>query len=76
MQAKLSNKGFSSTTSGKLNEQSNRYKHKIIDLDDFDVQMLSPEFLMQKTLKKPIKESDIHLRRTNQTGVSSISTHK
>ena len=57
MQAKLSNKGFSNTVSGKLNEQHVRNKHKIIDLDNFDVEMISPEFLMQKTLKKPIIES-------------------
>lgn len=44
MQAKLAHKGFGSTASGKMNMKNN-YSHKALDLDDFDVQMLSPHFL-------------------------------
>ena len=44
LQAKLAHKGFTSTASGKLNLRNNN-QHKLLDLDDFDVQMLSPQFL-------------------------------
>lgn len=44
MQAKFAHKGFTNTVSGKIN-YSNAYKHKGLDLDDFDIEMLSPQFL-------------------------------
>ena len=44
MQAKFAQKGFSSTASGKMNIK-NTYNPKVLDLDDFDVQMFSPNFL-------------------------------
>lgn len=69
LQAKLSStKGFSNTTSGRLNDRAMKNQHKIIDLDDFEVQMLSPQFLLQKTLRKPITEKEIHLKATNKNG--------
>lgn len=55
MQARLVKKGFSNTTSGNLNAKNNQQSNKVLDLDDFDVQMLSPNFLSSKTLKRPFK---------------------
>lgn len=56
MQARLATKhGFSNTTSGNMNAKNSEYSKKLLDLQDFDVQMLSPNFLSGKTLKKPMK---------------------
>ena len=44
MQVKFAQKGFTKTASGKLNS-AHMNDHKALDLDDFDVQMLSPQFL-------------------------------
>lgn len=45
MQAKLAKKGFTNNASGNLNEQFYNKNRKQLDLEDFDVQMLSPQFL-------------------------------
>lgn len=53
MQVKFAKGGFTNTMSGNMNARSNQISKKLLDLDDFDVQMLSPDFLSTKTLKKP-----------------------
>jgi|688.fasta_scaffold441325_1 hypothetical protein len=55
MQARLAKNGFSNTMSGQMNAKNSEQSKKLIDLGTFDVQMLSPDFLLSKTLKKPLK---------------------
>ena len=68
MQARFAKSGFSNTMSGNLNAKHKQFSKKMLDLHDFDVQMLSPDFLASKTLKKPINEYDINLKKTNPNG--------
>jgi len=59
---------YTNTASGNLNQKYEQ-KYKQINLDDLDIEMISPQFLNTKTLKKPLQESDIMLARTNPSGV-------
>lgn len=68
MQARIAKKGFTNTLSGNLNARPLQPAKKMLDLDDFDVQMLSPDFLCSKTLKKPMTQLDINLKKTNPNG--------
>jgi len=45
MQVKLSRSGFSNTMSGNMNVKSSKVSKNTLDLDDFDIQMMSPDFL-------------------------------
>lgn len=55
MQSRFVKNGFSNTMSGQLNAKNSEQSKKLIDLGSFDVHMLSPDFLLSKTLKKPIR---------------------
>ena len=61
-------KAYTNNISGNLNKKNDR-KYKQIDLDDLDVQMMSPHFLQAKTLKKPLKDYQFTLDKTNPQGV-------
>ncbi len=39
------NKYFTNNASGNLNKMQNNNKHKQIDIDDLDIEMINPNFL-------------------------------
>jgi hypothetical protein len=55
---------YTNNISGNLNHK-HHHQHKQIDLDDLDVEMMSPDFLSSKTLKKPLPEPSLSLLKTN-----------
>ena len=64
--------GFSNTMSGKMNAKNSGMSAKLLDLDDLDVQMIGPDFLSGKTLKKSFGPLDINLKKTNPSGTRFI----
>jgi hypothetical protein len=58
------NRAFTNTASGKLNQQQAK-QHKLIDLSDVDAELLQPQLLSDKTLKKSLPPTPAHLARTN-----------
>lgn len=64
---------FTNTVSGKLNSKQEQ-QFKQIDIDDLDIEMMSPQFLSSKTLKKPLPEYSIALSKTNPQGVSRYAS--
>lgn len=69
MQARFAkSNGFSNTASGKMNAKNSAVYGKLLDLDNLDVQMMSPDFLSGKTLKKSLAPQDFHLKKTNPYG--------